>query len=210
MRDMENNIQEIEENNISDAEALFNMLGIDSIIRLSSELYLMGEFLDINSFENERQRTMEGLKRAMFKHGNTIGDVNSGDRILGYRGNYFRVIDSDGCILFDEYITITGVIWNTDKPEYVFALRDYKVANKFDSFFCSDTKMLDGLIYYDGKDTYTNCLELKDKHKYMENLKLERVVGSSYTLDVGNNVYSSYELSSINNVFGFNRVGDRT
>lgn len=210
MRDMENNIQEIEENNISDAEALFNMLGIDSIIRLSSELYLMGEFLDINSFENERQRTMEGLKRAMFKHGNTIGDVNSGDRILGYRGNYFRVIDSDGCILFDEYITITGEIWNTDKPEYVFALRDYKVANKFDSFFCSDTKMLDGLIYYDGKDIYTNCLELKDKYKYMENLKLERVVGSSYTLDVGNNVYSSYELSSINNVFGFNRVGDRT
>lgn len=210
MRDMENNIQEIEENNISDAEALFNMLGIDSIIRLSSELYLMGEFFDINSFENERQRTMEGLKRAMFKHGNTIGDVNSGDRILGYRGNYFRVIDSDGCILFDEYITITGEIWNTDKPEYVFALRDYKVANKFDSFFCSDTKMLDGLIYYDGKDTYTNCLELKDKYKYMENLKLERVVGSSYTLDVGNNVYSSYELSSINNVFGFNRVGDRT
>lgn len=207
---MENNIQEIEENNISDAEALFNMLGIDSIIRLSSELYLMGEFLDINSFENERQRTMEGLKRAMFKHGNTIGDVNSGDRILGYRGNYFRVIDSDGCILFDEYITITGEIWNTDKPEYVFALRDYKVANKFDSFFCSDAKMLDGLIYYDGKDIYTNCLELKDKYKYMENLKLERVVGSSYTLDVGNNVYSSYELSSINNVFGFNRVGDRT
>lgn len=210
MRDMENNIQEIEDNNISDAEALFNMLGIDSIIRLSSELYLMGEFLDINSFENERQRTMEGLKRAMFKHGSTIGDVNSGDRILGYRGNYFRVIDSDGCILFDEYITITGEIWNTDKPEYVFALRDYKVANKFDSFFCSDTKMLDGLIYYDGKDIYTNCLELKDKYKYMENLKLERVVGSSYTLDVGNNVYSSYELSSINNVFGFNRVGDRT
>ena len=210
MRDMENNIQEIEENNISDAEALFNMLGIDSIIRLSSELYLMGEFLDINSFENERQRKMEGLKRAMFKHGNTIGDVNSGDRILGYRGTYFRVIDSDGCILFDEYITITGEIWNTDKPEYVFALIDYKVANKFDSFFCSDTKMLDGLIYYDGKDTYTNCLELKDKYKYMENLKLERVVGSSYTLDVGNNVYSSYELSSINNVFGFNRVGDRT
>lgn len=207
---MENNIQEIEDNNISDAEALFNMLGIDSIIRLSSELYLMGEFLDINSFENERQRTMEGLKRAMFKHGSTIGDVNSGDRILGYRGNYFRVIDSDGCILFDEYITITGEIWNTDKPEYVFALRDYKVANKFDSFFCSDTKMLDGLIYYDGKDIYTNCLELKDKYKYMENLKLERVVGSSYTLDVGNNVYSSYELSSINNVFGFNRVGDRT
>lgn len=207
---MENNIQEIEENNISDAEALFNMLGIDSIIRLSSELYLMGEFLDINSFENERQRKMEGLKRAMFKHGNTIGDVNSGDRILGYRGNYFRVIDSNGCILFDEYITITGEIWNTDKPEYVFALRDYKVANKFDSFFCSNAKMLDGLVYYDGKDIYTNCLELKDKYKYMESLKLERVVGSSYTLDVGNNVYSSYELSSINNVFGFNRVGDRT
>ena len=136
--------------------------------------------------------------------------MNSGDRILGYRGNYFRVIDGDGCILFDEYITITGEIWNKDKPEYVFALRDYKVANKFDSFFCSDTKMLDGLIYYDGKDTYTNCLELKDKYKYMENLKLEQVVGSSYTLDVGNNVYSSYELSSINNVFGFNRVGDRT
>lgn len=207
---MENNIQEIEDNNISDAEALFNMLGIDSIIRLSSELYLMGEFLDINSFENERQRKMEGLKRAMFKHGNTIGDVNSGDRILGYRGNYFRVIDSDGCILFDEYITITGEIWNTDKPEYVFALRDYKVANKFDSFFCSNAKMLDGLVYYDGKDIYTNCLELKDKYKYMESLKLERVAGSSYTLDVGNNVYSSYELSSINNVFGFNRVGDRT
>lgn len=207
---MENNIQEIEENNISDVEALFNMLGIDSIIRLSSELYLMGEFLDINSFENERQRKMEGLKRAMFKHGNTIGDVNSGDRILGYRGNYFRVIDSDGCILFDEYITITGEIWNTDKPEYVFALRDYKVANKFDSFFCSNAKMLDGLVYYDGKDIYTNCLELKDKYKYMESLKLERVVGSSYTLDIGNNVYSSYELSSINNVFGFNRVGDRT
>lgn len=207
---MENNIQEIEENNISDAEALFNMLGIDSIIRLSSELYLMGEFLDINSFENAEQRKMEGLKRAMFTHGNTIGDVNSGDRILGYRGNYFRVIDSDGCILFDEYITITGEIWNTDKPEYVFALRDYKVANKFDSFFCSNAKMLDGLVYYDGKDIYTNCLELKDKYKYMENLKLERVVGSSYTLDVGNNVYSSYELSSINNVFGFNRVGDRT
>lgn len=207
---MENNIQEIEENNISDAEALFNMLGIDSIIRLSSELYLMGEFFDIDSFENDRQRKMEGLKRAMFKHGNTIGDVNSGDRILGYRGNYFRVIDSDGCILFDEYITITGEIWNTDKPEYVFALRDYKVANKFDSFFCSNAEMFDGLIYYDGKDMYTNCLELKDKYKYMENLKLERVVGSSYTLDVGNNVYSSYELSSINNVFGFNRVGDRT
>lgn len=210
MRDMENNIQEIEENNISDAEALFNMLGIDSIIRLSSELYLMGEFFDINSFENDRQRKMEGLKRAMFKHGNTIGDVNSGDRILGYRGNYFRVIDSDGCILFDEYITITGEIWNTDKPEYVFALRDYKVANKFDSFFCSDAKMLDGLIYYDGKDTYTNCLELKDKYKYMENLKLEKVTGDSYTLDIGNNVYSSYAVSPINNVFGFNRVGDRT
>ena len=207
---MENNIQEIEDDNISDAEALFNMLGIDSIIRLSSELYLMGEFFDIDSFENERQRAMEGLKRAMFKHGNTIGDVNSGDRILGYRGNYFRVIDSDGCILFDEYITITGEIWNTDKPEYVFALRDYKVANKFDSFFCSNAEMLDGLIYYDGKDMYTNCLELKDKYKYIENLKLEKVVGSSYTLDIGNNVYSSYAVSPLNGVFGFNRVGDRT
>lgn len=207
---MENNIQEIEDDNISDAEALFNMLGIDSIIRLSSEMYLMGEFFDIDSFENDRQREMEGLKRAMFKHGNAIGDVNSGDRILGYRGNYFRVIDSDGCILFDEYITITGEIWNKDKPEYVFALRDYKVANKFDSFFCSNAERLDGLIYYDGKDMYTNCLELKDKYKYMENLKLEKVVGNSYTLDIGNNVYSSYAVSPINKVFGFNRVGDRT
>lgn len=207
---MENNIQEIEDDNISDAEALFNMLGIDSIIRLSSELYLMGEFFNIDSFENGRQRAMEGLKRAMFKHGNTIGDVNSGDRILGYRGNYFRVIDSDGCILFDEYITITGEICNKDKPEYVFALRDYKVANKFDSFFCSNAERLDGLIYYDGKDMYTNCLELKDKYKYMENLKLEKVVGNSYTLDIGNNVYSSYAVSPINKVFGFNRVGDRT
>lgn len=209
---MENNIQEIEDDNISDAEALFNMLGIDSIIRLSSELYLMGEFFDIDSFGNAKQIAMESLKRAMFKHGNTIGDVNSGDRILGYRGNYFRVIDSDGCILFDEYITITGELWNADKdkPEYVFALRDYKVANKFDSFFCGNAEMLDGLIYYDGKDMYTNCLELKDKYKYMANLKLEKAVGNSYTLDIGNDVYSSYTVSPINRVFGFNRVGDRT
>lgn len=57
---MENNIQEIEDDNISDAEALFNMLGIDSIIRLSSELYLMGEFFDIDSFENERPEKSNG------------------------------------------------------------------------------------------------------------------------------------------------------
>lgn len=207
---MENNIQEIEEDNISDAEALFNMMGIDSIIRLDNELYLMGEFFDIDSFENAKQKKVESIKRSLFVHGNTIGDVNSGDRILGYRGNYFRVIDSDGCILFDEYITITGEIWNKDKPEYVFALRDYKVTNKFDSFFCSNAERLDGLIYYDGKDMYTNCLELKDKYKYMENLKLEKVVGNSYTLDIGNNVYSSYAVSPLNKVFGFNRVGDRT
>lgn len=209
---MENSIQEIEDDNISDAEALLNMLGIDSIIRLNNELYLMGEFINIDLFGNAEQIKTESIKRSVFKYGSTIGDVNSGDKILGYRGNYFRVIDGDGCILLDEYITLTGELWNVDKdkPEYVFALRDYRVANKFDSFFCSNAEMLDGLIYYDGKDMYTNCLELKDKYKYMENLKLEKVVGNSYTLDIGNDVYSSYAVSPLNKVFGFNRVGDRT
>ena len=63
---MEDNIQEIEDDNISDAEALFNMLGIDSIIRLSSELYLMGEFFDIDLFGDAKQTQMESMKRAMF------------------------------------------------------------------------------------------------------------------------------------------------
>jgi hypothetical protein len=119
------------------------------------------------------------------------------------RGKYWRIIDKDGCILIDKFVTMIGIVEEYGiTVAYIFVLKDYRVKDEFNSFFESGATKEAVVIYSNGKLT-TNCEELG--LEINDSIDITEIVGHQYRLYINNDRYISYIINSDNNIYGFSK-----
>lgn len=158
--------------------AVLQMISPNTGIVISDEIGLMGVF------EDETKVTLDD---------DSVADIRDSEDIDN-RGDYYRVLNKDGCILFDEKVKSTGImIENNEIVGYLFELIDYSATQTLDSFFDDDYKCKPIIIYYKGS-LYINNIDdekIKSKYKYDENIWIEPIDNSSWSLEFKNKVYYS-------------------
>lgn len=181
-------------------ENMLQMIDPSHSIIIDRNIGLLGEF---ESVEDEEQsiRTMQKLGYNVYQD-NIIAKLD--DKYSMYkRGDYFKVIDADGCILFDEYITDCGIIYkNRELYGYIFVLKDYRASQVFDIFFDDEDFCQAVVLYIDGK-LYINNIddeELMSKFEYREDIKIHFVKPGEFKLEFENTVYYSYAINGHNNI----------
>lgn len=159
-------------------KAVLQMISPATGIVISDEIGLMGVF------ENETRLTL---------YDDSVADIRA-DRSIANRGDYYRVLDKDGCILFDEKVKSTGImIENGEIVGYIFELLDYSATQTLDLFFDDDCKCRPIIIYYKGS-LYVNNIDdekIKNKYKYDENIWIEPIDNTSWSLEFKKKVYYS-------------------
>ena len=167
-------------------KAVLQMISPNTGIVISDEIGLMGVF------EDETKATLDD---------GSVADIRV-DSSIANRGDYYRVLDKDGCILFDEKVKSTGImIENGEIVGYMFELLDYSATQKFGLFF-DDYKCKPIIIYYKGS-LYVNDIDdekIKSKYKYDENIWLEPIDYTSWSLEFKKKVYYSILENASNGI----------
>lgn len=197
MIDLENYFKSID---TTQMENMLQMIDPEHGIIIDNNIGLLGKF-ENDDIEQENMI-------AMRKRGYEIDDTKSLARLndkqsMYKRGQYFNVIDTDGCILFDELVTETGIMYkNNELYGYIFILKDYKASQVFDIFFDDEAFCPAVILYIDNK-LYINNVndkELKGKFEYRSNIKIEFVKQGEYRLEVNHDIYYSYNIEGNNRI----------
>lgn len=111
------------------------------------------------------------------------------------RGDSFQVVDGDGCLLLDYYITETYILEdeNNEIEAYIFNLRDFKAEDDILSIMYGISgKILDGLIAYDKSNKFyiNNIKELANNYEIDSTLIKECVGVDNYIITYKNNKYT--------------------
>lgn len=187
-------ISYIKEHKLNSAEKMLNMIDPSKGIMISEEIGLLG-------FGSEEECTK------------TVFHDNNDDKlayayidtfISGFRGNYFYVIDKDGCILFDYYIVSAGIIKEQGSIiGYIFRLKDY---NSEEDFF--ESGYYPGLVLYINGKLYVNNLidkETANKIGEYKDFSIEHNGAIDYRLRMDNKIYHSTAISLNYDIFTFTR-----
>lgn len=132
-----------------------------------------------------------------------VGGINNYEAVK--RGDYFTVLDEYSCRLFDEYVTMTGLIIddsNEIKTNYIFMLKDYKVYDEFSILSDEGELYNPALIAYNG-ELYTNHIELANKYKFDSSMSLRKVGSWSFILELNGKIYNSHLLDHYNRIYYF-------
>lgn len=183
---------------ITQMENMLQMIDPQHGIIIDDNIGLLGEF--------ESDAIEESIMQDMIKEGYDISDTQNIARLsdkhsMYKRGQYFRVIDTDGCILFNEYVTECGIIYrNKETYGYVFILKDYKAYQAFDIFF-DDEAFCPAVVLYVNNKLYVNNIqdeEIMKKFKYRDDIKIEFVKQGEYKLEIDKEIYYSYIINNNN------------
>lgn len=187
------------EQDTTQMEAMLQMIDPGHSIIIDNNIGLLGEFTS----EEDEKHALASNKSEMYDIDNmTIGRLHD-KHTLYKRGDFFKVIDSDGCILFDEYIRESGIIYrNNSLYGYLFVLRDYEASQVFDTFFDDEAFCAAVVLYINDKLYINNVLdeELMNKFEYREDIKIEFIKQGEYKLEFENTVYYSYNVDSNNGI----------
>lgn len=184
-------------------ENMLQMIDPEHGIIIDENIGLLGEF------ESEESEERENLISRNFIANSSIVDKDKSigrlsDKYSMYtRGEYFKVIDADGCILFDEYIKECGIIYKNNKLYgYIFILKDYKASQVFDVFFDDEAFCSAVVLYVNGKLYINNVTdkEIMSKYEYRPDIKIEYVKPCEYRLEFENTIYYSYTINSSNKI----------
>lgn len=132
-----------------------------------------------------------------------VGDIHNYEAVK--RGDYFTVLDEYSCQLFDEYVTMTGLIIddsNEIKTDCIFMLKDYKVSDEFNILFEEDSARNPAIIAYTG-ELYTNHIDLANKYKFDPSMKLRYAGAWSFILELRGKIYISHLLDHYNKIYYF-------
>lgn len=197
MIDLENYFKSID---TTQMENMLQMIDPEHGVIIDNNIGLLGKF-ENDDIEQENML-------AMRKRGYEIDDTKSLARLndkqsMYKRGQYFNVIDTDGCILFDELVTETGIMYkNNELYGYIFILKDYKASQVFDIFFDDEAFCPAVILYIDNK-LYINNVndkELKEKFEYRSDIKIEFVKQGEYRLEINHDIYYSYNIEGNNRI----------
>lgn len=181
-------------------ENMLQMIDPEHGVIIDNNIGLLGKF--------ENEDTERENIQAMRKRGYEIDENKSLARLndkhsMYKRGQYFNVIDTDGCILFDEFITETGILYKNNKLYgYMFILKDYKASQVFDIFFDDEAFCPAVILYIDNK-LYINNVndkELIKKFEYKNDIKIEFVKQGEYRLEFNNDIFYSYNIEGNNRI----------
>lgn len=173
---------------MSDLRNILNMIDKEHSILITEQIGLMGN-ADYNV-----SKTFDELREVS----DLYPDIKLGDK--------FTVITSDAVLLFDDYVDLTGIIYENDgKISYIFKLKDLKIQDNVWSLLNDDLEEdKPVIVYYTENILYTNSKELSGKYVYKEaldvvfnnvNNKLDKIIidGITYipkTLSFKNSIYS--------------------
>ena len=122
------------------------------------------------------------------------------------RGDYFQVIDRDGCILFNPYVKAAGtMVIGANTVGYCFFLKDYDEEDDFLSIVDSNARTEAVVIYADNKlyakrnygDEFLSNLVI-DK-----NIRIESIGNETYLLTFKGNTFLSSVLNKKQKIMQF-------
>lgn len=188
------------EHDTTQMENMLQMIDPAHGIIIDKNIGLLGEFKS----EFEEDLVMKNMHARGYEvYTNvSVGKLND-KHSMNKRGDFFKVIDADGCILFDEYITDSGIIYkNNELYGYIFVLKDYKASQVFDIFF-DDEAFCPAVVIYANNKLYINKIsddKLMKKFEYRDDIKIEYVKHGEYKLEFENIVYYSYVIEGNNSI----------
>lgn len=190
-----NTVQEQGTGDIEVIKGLLKMFNPEHGIIISNDIGLIGN----NDFKISPFREYDG----------TIYDANL-DKPNKFRlGDKYKVLHSDGFVLFDEEVEWTGIIKgeNNENVAYIFGLYGRGISNTIDSFFgddCTDSSLV---LYTPSKfkafggKCETNDKELSEvsnEYIYKENMSYNKTTGN---LVIDNKAYRMIEIDSENKIY---------
>lgn len=188
------------ESDTTQMENMLQMIDPAHGIIIDSNIGLLGEF---TTTVNEELALHNMSDKGYEVYTNiSVGKLND-KRSMYKRGDFFKVVDADGCILFDEYINDCGILYkNNELYGYIFILKDYKASQVFDLFFDNEAFCPAVVLYVDNKLYINNVLdkELMKRFEYRDDIKLEYMKTGEYKLEFENFVYYSYVINGHNNI----------
>jgi hypothetical protein len=164
-------------------------------IIISNDIGLIGN----NDFKISPFREFDG----------TIYDATLDNSVKYKLGERFKVLHSDGFILFNEEVEWTGIIKNDDNDNYgyVFGLSGRHISNTIDSFF-GDEDTDDSIavfipsVYKENNcKCFTNDLELMQtshEYRYKKDLYYDKI---SNTITIDDVAYRLIEIDSENKIY---------
>lgn len=188
----------------SQVENMLQMIDPKHGIVIDDKIGLLGEF------ESEYAEEMSDLD--MRKNGYNIDCFKTtvaktwNATTMFRRGQYFKVINKDGCFLFDEYITESGIIYkNNIHYGYVFILKDYKAIQVFDGLFDEEDSSPAIVIYANDKLYINNVQDKKimNKFEYNDSIILDYRKPGEYKLEFNDDIFYS---TNIDYNFNFNKI----
>lgn len=197
----DNMLQQRLDREITDLEAMLQMIAPRTSIIINDQIGLIGEGVEETTTNILTASTISNVGRACDGIRHLPFDVNRPE----IKGKEFRVLDIDGCIIIDYPIIHTGIVKNNkDKTlGYVFILKDYKAKDPFEDFFNNKLTAPAIIIYVDGELYINNVVDEKllEQFKLDTNLKMETISHSNYLLTFKNRLYYGDVLDRYNNVY---------
>ena len=186
--------------NTNQLESMLQMIDPAHGVIIDENIGLLGYF----ESEDVEEKVLKSMSLLNYEVYDNISVAKLHDKHSMYkRGNFFQVIDTDGCILFDEYVKEIGIIYKDDELYgYMFILKDYKASQSFDTFFDIESYCPAVVLYVDNKLYINKVLdkELMNRFEYREDIKIEHVKRWEYKLEFENINYYSYVINSNNNI----------
>lgn len=179
-------------------ENMLQMIDPQHGIIIDDKVGLLGEF----ESDDAEELALQDMRKKGYDVSDNQNLARLNDKHSMYkRGQYFRVIDTDGCFLFDEYVTESGIIYRNNEPYgYIFILKDYKASQVFDIFFDDEAFCPAVILYIDNKLYINNVQdkELMKKFNYKDDIKIEFVKQGEYRLEIDREIYYSYNIDGNN------------
>lgn len=136
-----------------------------------------------------------------------VEDIPSWNNETTKRGEYFDVLDSDGCLMFDMQVYKVGVLFNNmDIVGYVFVLKDYRAIDNKNSFFTGLEETKPGIIIsYNNKLYINEIIELLNDNRFEfdRNMEFEEMNSGDSKLFFKGINYISCCIDDKNNIYRY-------
>lgn len=179
---------------------MLRMIDPEHGIVIDDNIGLLGEF---SSKEIEEEN-----KKAMIREGFTekcIHDIGIFNVIstMSKRGQYFIVVDSDGCVIIDEFIEQTFLMYkNNSLVGYAFILKEYKAKQILDIFFDDESSCPAVILFIDNKLYINNVNDSKliKKYNYSKDISISVIGTGTYKINYKGDSYSTYIVDNYNKI----------
>ena len=196
------------EQDLLDIVTLYHKVDISNLEFESEKL--QGDLVSVLNFLDKKHSIIINEEIGLLVNYEFIVDENVTD-ILSYpnrldlykRGDYFNVIDKDGCLLFKEDIIKTCCLKLDNKTfGYVFILKNFLAKDEEESFFDDEATVPALIAYIDNKLYRNNIIEYTDCNVELDkSIKYKEMSGSSFIIHIHNKAFTVTCADRKNNIY---------